>query len=514
MTSGAEPPRVIVLWCPDWPVVAAANDAGLGADAPIALIERNTVFATSAAARAAGVQRGLRLREAQARHPALRVLDYDRVLDSRMFEPVIGGIEQLVPDVQVLRPGMLAVRVRGAAQYYGGERAAAMALAARADESGASGARAGVADGIFTADRAARMSGTDRVRIVPPGAAAAFLAPLPIALLEDPNLVTLLRRLGIQDLGGFAALPASDVRTRFGESGARLHALAAGRDSWPVSPRTPPAELDVAIDFEPPLDRVDQVAFGMRQRAESFVDRLVAARLVATAIRVSFVSDRGEHAERVWLHPRSFAPADIVDRVRWQLDAAREHQLSGPITRVRIAPEAVDAIGNHEAGLWGAGPDERIHHGLSRVQSMLGHGAVLMPSVGGGRTLADRQQLVAWGDRPVGARPAERPWPGRLPAPLPGMVFTPRRVVHVLDRTGAVVGVSERGVVSARPVAFSADGRDIRRITAWAGPWPLDERWWSVDGRSSWRFQAVDGDGCAWLLALDPGGWWAEARYD
>jgi protein ImuB len=26
--------------------------------------------------------------------------------------------------------------------------------------------------------------------------------------------------------------------------------------------------------------------------------------------------------------------------------------------------------------------------------------------------------------------------------------------------------------------------------------------------------QAVDSTGCAWLLVLDDGGWWAEARYD
>ncbi|HWR86305.1 MAG TPA: DNA polymerase Y family protein, partial [Rhodoglobus sp.] len=376
-------------------------------------------------------------------------------------------------------------------------------------------ARAGVADGVFTADRAARMSGPDRVRVVPPGGSAAFLAPLPIGLLDDPQLVTLLRRLGILDLGAFAALPAPDVRTRFGEDGARLHALASGRDSWPLSPRIPPADLAETVDFEPPLDRVDQVAFGVRQAAESFVDRLVAARLVATAIRVVFDSDRGERAERVWQHPRSFAPVDVVDRVRWQLQGAQQDVgLRSGITRVRIAPEAVDAIGHHEGGLWGAGPDERIHHGLSRVQSMLGHGAVLMPSVTGGRTLADRQQLVAWGDRPVETRPADRPWPGALPAPLPGTVFSPRRAVHVLDGDGQTVTVTERGAVSARPATFSADGREIRRITAWAGPWPLDERWWSEDGRSSWRFQAVDGSGCAWLLALDPGGWWAEARYD
>ncbi|MFZ2965159.1 MAG: DNA polymerase Y family protein, partial [Rhodoglobus sp.] len=382
MTS--PPPRVIVLWCPDWPVVAAVQEAGLAADAAVALLERGLVFASSAAARAEGVHRGLRLREAQARHPALTVLDYDPALDSRAFEPVIAGIEQLTPGVQLLRPGMLAARVRGAAGYYGGERAAAIALAARAQELGAVGARTAVADGIFTADRAARMTGSAQARIVPAGESAAFLAPLPIGLLEDAGvpvprgsstpagIVTLLRRLGIRHLGGFAALAAEDVRTRFGEHGARLHALAAGGDSLPVTARTPPPELDAIIDFEPALERVDQVAFAVRATAEEFVGRLSAARLVATAVRVGLHSDAGELSERVWLHPRSFAAADVADRVRWQLHGSgQEAGLRAGVTRVRISPEAVDAVAHHVTGLWGSGPEERIHHGLSRVQSML-----------------------------------------------------------------------------------------------------------------------------------------------
>ena len=145
---------------------------------------------------------------------------------------------------------------------------------------------------------------------------------------------------------------------------------------------------------------------------------------------------------------------------------------------------------------------------------MLGHGAVLMPGVGGGRTLHERQQFVAWGDRLVGDRPAGQPWPGQLPTPLPGTVFSPRHPVHVFSRTGAAVAVDERGALSAPPVSFSATGTQARTLTAWAGPWPIDERWWSEDATSSWRFQAVDDTGCAWLLVLDAGGWWAEARYD
>jgi protein ImuB len=240
---------------------------------------------------------------------------------------------------------------------------------------------------------------------------------------------------------------------------------------------------------------------------------LTAAKLVCTAIRVQLNSDSVDSSERVWLHPHSFTPSDVVDRVRWQLQGSDEIGLRSGVTRVLISPEAVDAIGNHEGGLWGGGPDERIHHALSRVQSMLGHGGVLVPTVGGGRTLSDRQQLVAWGDRHPGSQSAQ-PWPGQLPKPLPATVFSTRHPVHVFADDGTSVTVSERGTVSAHPVRFSASGSSVRRLTAWAGPWGVDERWWSGAGHHAWRFQAVDDTGCAWLLVLDTGGWWAEARYD
>ncbi len=519
------PPRVIVLWCPDWPVTAARHAlvaAGFPApDAPLALIAKGLVFACSPSARAEGITRGIRVREAQARLPELVVVDHDPALDNRAFEPLIAAVEQLSPGVHLLRPGMCAVRVRGVARYYGGERPAALALVARLNELGASGARAGIADGIFTAEQAARGAarGGGGVQIVPPGESAVFLAPLDVGLLETDGhsgMVTLLRRLGVRTLGDFAHLDASDVRIRFGESGARLHALAAGSDSLPLVPRTPPRDLDVTVDFEPALDRVDQVAFGVRAAAERFIDDLTTAKLVCTAIRVELDSDSDELSERVWLHPRSFTPADVVDRVRWQLQGSGviDTALSSGITRARISPETVDPIGNHETGLWGSGPDERVHHSLSRVQSMLGHGAVLMPGIGGGRTLADRQQLVAWGDRPVAGRSAAQPWPGRLPEPLPATVFTQRHPVTVLSMAGDPVAMDARGTLTASPARFSS-GRTELAITHWAGPWPVDERWWSPEtARAVWRFQAVDSQGCAWLLVLDDGGWWAEARYD
>src|SRR5438309_1090341 len=92
MPVGLAPPRMIAVWCPDWPVTAAAAAAGNVTTAaaagnstaaaapvrtdqtPIAVVTANRVVACSELARTAGVRRGQRRREAQARCPELAVL--------------------------------------------------------------------------------------------------------------------------------------------------------------------------------------------------------------------------------------------------------------------------------------------------------------------------------------------------------------------------------------------------------------------------------------------------------
>ena len=552
MTPGT-PVRSLVLWFPDWPVTALEREAA-AADR-IAVVERNLVVACSASARAEGVRRGQRRRDAQARCPGLTLVSADAARDHRAFAPIVSLIEERAPGVQLVRPGLCALRARGPARYYGGETEAARMLLGTLREAGVDGVRAGIADGPFTAEQAARggTSAENPVFVVPAGGATGFLAPLSVAVLDASamigagaagtkdaaDLVGLLARLGVQTLGGFAAMEPDRVRERFGERGVRLHSLAAGHDSRPVQPRTPPPELEREVAFEPPLEIADQVAFAMRVTADDFIGGLGAMDLVCTELRVELVGDRGERSERVWLHPGSFDAAAVVDRVRWQLaedvgadpsggDAAGRGLRSG-VTLVRISPEAVDAASHHAPALFGGGPEERVHHALSRVQAMLGHRGVLTPAIGGGRWLAERQVLVPWGDRDerdrgerdrqatgAGGLAAQRarPWPGSLPEPLPTTVFADPVPVDVRALGGELVDVDERGNVAAVPAFFIEGGRR-RAIEAWAGPWPVIERGWdAVRSRRAYRFQVVDADGSAWLLVCDGDAWTAEATYD
>ncbi|HEX5741223.1 MAG TPA: DNA polymerase Y family protein, partial [Pilimelia sp.] len=465
-------------------------------------------------------RRGLRRREAQHRCPELTVVGYDPARDARAFEPVVVAVEELAAGVQVLRPGACALAARGPARYLGGESAAAERIVEHVAQSCAVESQVGVADGTFAAGLAARAG-----RLVPPGGTAAFLADLDIGALGRPVLVDLLRRLGITTLGAYAALPAADVLARFGADAAWAHLLAAGRDTRPLTVREPPPDLVVTAAYDEPLDRVDVAAFAARALAERLHDRLAAHGLACTALGIEAVTATGLALHRRWRHDGLLTAAAVADRVRWQLDgwltpgrADPPRPTSGIVT-LRLLPGDVLPQVAQQPGLWGEAGEERAraHRALHRVQGLLGPESVVTAVLGGGRSPADRARYVPWGE----ARDTQedRPWPGRLPPPAPATVLSAPVPVTVRDAAGTPVAVSARLEVSAPPARVLlpphlAGSAGPAAVTGWAGPWPVDERWWAADARRQARFQVTLADGRAALLAVTAGQWHLLALYD
>ena len=196
--------------------------------------------------------------------------------------------------------------------------------------------------------------------IIAPGGSAAFLAVLPIGVLENAELVTLLRRLGIRSLGDFASLAARDVLTRFGREGALLHRLARGLDKQPVVSRQPPLDMNQRVSFTPALETVEPIVFSARQTAERLVAELAYHGLVCTQVRIEVVTEGGWTGSRVWAHSRWFAASDLIDRIYWQLqgDPAPE-----PVCELRLLPESVESLADHGEGLWGSALNEHVERG-------------------------------------------------------------------------------------------------------------------------------------------------------
>jgi protein ImuB len=541
--------RTCCVWCPDWPVVAARRRDPALQPVPVFVRERvgarELVRAASAEARAAGVTRGMRRREAEAQCPDAVCVDADDALEARTFEIVARAVEVLTPRVVLDRPGLCAFMTRGPSRYFGGDHA--LAVRVREGVAAALGGdpdiRVGIADGGFAARLAARRAVADAPFVVDPGGSAAFCAPWPVSVLDDPELVSLLVRLGLPTLGDVAALPADAVLARFGADGRRFHDLARGLDAGPPVLVTPPPDLVEQMELDPPVARVDAAAFAAKGLAERLLFRLAERGLACTRVVIEAETEHGEQLARCWRHDHVLTPAALAERVRWQLDgwlagtailedraasvSERDHADSG-LTLLRLVPDEVVPADGRQLGFWGGdqAAHDRADRALARVQGLLGYEAVATAVVQGGRTPAEQVRWVPWGD----AREPQRPlvvdtfptaWPGALPPPFPARVLDPPAPAQLCDESGRAVVVSGRGEQSAPPARVECallpgGGGPVR---GWAGPWASDVRWWDPSARrrcARWQLvvDCADAGEVACVVRVEAGRAGLEAVYD
>ncbi len=414
--TAQHPTRTLVVWCPDWPVVAAhRGDAVPHGDAvnspldlPVAVLRANRVIACSASARDGGIRRGMRRREAQSRVPSVELVPDDPSRDARWFEVVVAALEHFTPLIEVVRPGLCQFATRGPARYFGGDDALVEQVLLAMTGVGVT-AQIGIADGPFAATLAAR---TGPVHVVESGGSAAFLAPQPISALissgaerlgdgrahrragrtgrssgerrdganpkglpsgsgrsssdDLSELVELWGLLGLRTLGSVAALERSDILARFGLLGIHAHALAAGRDDVPLDPTPIPADLAATMDLDPPVDRVDAAAFIAKGLAEELYQRLQHNGLACTRIRIEAHTGAGVHLVRLWRHERSGAAGGITaqglaDRVRWQLDGwlrrLGDEVTKAAMDRVGLTPQDNRKLADDPTFVSDIGPD-------------------------------------------------------------------------------------------------------------------------------------------------------------
>jgi protein ImuB len=419
------------------------------------------------------------------------------------------------PRVAAAGAGLCRADARGW-ERRGGEAALARALRASASSAGLAVTGVGIADVPVAADAAALLAaerGGGPV-IVPPGSAARFLAPFPLAALPLPaHLLETLRALGLRHAGELAARPREELEARFGPDGLRAHRLARGEDDRPFRALRPDAPPEAELDLDSPADSLEPLLFVLRHLLARVCADLADLGRGAVRLDLELVLEDGTRRTAALVPARPTRRDGLLhDLGRAALERARDGtgRLAAPVAGLAVRVVGVAALEARQGDLFRAEwRDPMAAAGvLSRIRARLGEEAVVWPAP---RSDPRPESRNAW--RPVemgsGARPEVAPPPSA--AEDAGAREVPG-ALHLLPEPEPVRVRTEAG----RPRELW-DGSGCREVEAVEGPERLSGDWWkdpwrreyfrlcTTGGELLWAFREVRRDGALrWWLH----GWW------
>jgi protein ImuB len=372
---------VVCVLLPRFELAVAAGGREALAAGPLALApetgREQLIGEASAAAEAFGVRAGLRLGEALARCPTLRLVAPDPAGVADEWDRLLGALEGIGAAVEPGHPGTAWFEASGLRTIHGGRVEDVIAAARRAL---GIPARIGAAPSRFAALAAASRARARRPELAPegPGRLAAYMAPLPVSLLaarpQTAVLPDLLERFGVRTLGELAALPRAALADRFGAAGPLARDLARGRDA-PLRPRQPSERLEERLDLP-------ESASGpqLEQALGLLVDRLLARRerRSRTLRRVVLSAELVEGG--TWRIAVSFREA-LADPRRMRLVLVpRLGELPAPASALRLRAEGFGPPAGDQRSLLAepaAARARRLREAVRQARSVAGPDAAL-----------------------------------------------------------------------------------------------------------------------------------------
>jgi hypothetical protein len=291
-----------------------------------------TVLDASREARSLGVRRGMPLGTAHRLCPEATFLDpapdADREAVEAAFERLAAFSPGLAGTSDIADPsfGRIEVQVDGLAALWGPDEALVARLVEAVRDVLPGSPLAGIAGTRFGATIAAayaRPASPSVPLVVPTGGEAAFLAPLPSALLTpDLDVRARLRRFGLREIGAVANLPRSALVARFGIEGELVHARARGEEIDPFRPRRAPERLRLALPIDPPVGDLEALRFVLHRVAVALGEQLTARGAATGRAELRLTLDRtfatGEAPGRIAFEqrfPEPTAEGEAIERL-------------------------------------------------------------------------------------------------------------------------------------------------------------------------------------------------------
>jgi protein ImuB len=513
--------RIACLWVSRFPFAALLRVEPELRGIPVAITDgrtaRSPVVALSPEAQDAGVQPGMTAAQARALCAALVVRPRSaEALDAagNALADVAGSIGVRV---ELTEDGTVFLDCAGNAALCASETELAALLVARAEhqftpplggaEHWASERKVnshashgltaciGIGSSKLVAQIAAREGGG--VRIVPPGSERAYLARLPIALLDpDAGLAAMLASWGLRQIGDLAALPAGAVTHRLGPAGARLVRRACGEDDEPLRCRPAPRSFIEATDLDYAIEQLTPLLFLLRRLADRLVSRLALHGFACGEIELRLALDGGGR------DPRRLVIAAPTTESKVLLTLLRAH--------LERQPPARGVIGVAVAGI----PARVRAMQLDLFRPNGPAPAALAATIARLAALCgpDRVGAPVWAESHRPDAIAVAPFSGRSAPPLQSALPIVARVALRAFRPPLPLEVFE----SAGRLDYVRGPVLGGRVVHLAGPWRLHGEWWAADSYAREYYDVELSDGGVYRIYRDARirRWLADGVYD
>jgi protein ImuB len=297
------------------------------------------------------------------------------------------------------------------------------------------------------------------VRVIPKGAEATTLAPLPLTVLglTDERAETF-SLWGIRTLGMLAALPEKELIARMGQEGKRLRLLALGELPHLFQPTEPAFTLEERMELDSPVELLHSLLFAVNMMLDQLILRAKARVLALASVTVTLTLEGNE------THTRTVRPAiPTNDKQLWvkliHLDL-EAHPPQAAIVSLTLSAES-GSTNKVQLGLFSPQLPEpmRLDVTLARIRVIVGDECV------GRAVLSDTHQQEGFRMEPFTVSANSTPVISSSRSPSASRQLRPPESVCVT-------------VQSQRPKAFVF--RDKRYVVERTfGPWLTGGDWWN-----------------------------------
>jgi protein ImuB len=470
---------------------------------PFALIDgeppADTVVAVNKAARVLGVEVGMtRLQAAtMAEVVTIRRVPEDEVAAQSILHTIACMFSPRIEYIEIY-PGTYALDIQGMNGLFGDELRLANKLRQRIMTEGFL-SNVAVAQNLDAALCLAL--GRIGVSVVPRGDEAQALRDLPLHVLNlTAEHAETFEAWAIRTCGQLAALAETDLISRIGQAGKRLHSLARG--AWPhlMFPIEPSFEdsLMERMELDFPVELLEPLLFLLGRMTDTLLERAKAKTRAIASLRVVLHLDGGKRHERI---VRPALPLEDKPTLLKLLQLDLEtHPPSATILGLELhAHSAAPYRAQHGLFLPQAPEPGRLEVLLARLRKLLGEERV------GAVELKDDHRPNAFRVVPFAPPPPKRSEQRNL------AVATALRVC----RPPQTIGVVFTGSLPSR-VFWDGQRYAVCEI---AGPWRVSGQWWNEANwcREEWDVRlATECIERVCRIAFDPRSrcWYVQGTYD